>query len=95
MDAQEFSNMLRTDKRLIRLAHYNDDTCDGHGQAIIVDHDNNLAVMLESCNEETTKITRGAIVKFSRHSEAEPRIVGNPAYVSPVLVGGVKFGKSP
>jgi hypothetical protein len=95
MDAQEFVNSLRNSDRLIRLAHYTNEICDGHGRAIIVDRENKIAVMVESCNEDATKVTRGAIVRFEQHPEAEPRIVGEPAYVSPIIVGQVKLGKEP
>ena len=93
MDAQDFVNSLRNSDRLIRLAHYTGESCDGSAQALIVDAEKGIAVMLQSCNEELTLVTRGAIVRFERHPEGEPRIVGEAAYVSPIVVGGIKLGK--
>jgi hypothetical protein len=95
MDAQEFVNSIRNTNRLVRLAHYSEDKCDGRGNAIVVDPENSIAVIVDMGGiPEMTQIIPGAVVQFSRHPEAEPRIIGSPAYVSPTVVGGRKFGKS-
>ena len=92
MDAKEFVNRLKDPDRdrLVHLAHYDGEDCDGRGWALIVDAENSIAVMLGPCGQvRKTKVTRGAIVKFWRHPEGEPRIVGEPAYAVPINENGV------
>jgi hypothetical protein len=96
MDAQEFVNSIRNSDRLVTLAHYTDDKCDGRGHAFVLDAESAIAVILDfGGRPEMTEIIPGAIVQFSRHPEGDRRIVGRPAYVSPTSVGGRKFGTSP
>ncbi len=96
MDAQEFVNSIHNTNRLVRLAHYTEDKYNARGNTIVVDPENSIAVVVDMGGiPEITKIIPGAVVQFSRHPEAEPRIIGRPAYVSPTVVGGQKFGKSP
>jgi hypothetical protein len=89
MEAREFLDLLRDDQRILRLAHYANDECDGRGNAVILDEGNHIAVMLEDCGDPVaTLVKAGALVKYFEHREAEPRIVGSPAYVNPVILGG-------
>ena len=83
MDAKEFVNQARNQHDLISLSYFDDDEPLGKGEALIVDETNCIAVMLTECNEDETGIGPGAIVQFRRHPEAEPRIVGQPADLSP------------
>ena len=82
--------MLRDDNALLRLSHFDDDgKCDGRGEAVILDEEHSIAVMLGPCGDpNVTRIDAGAIVKFVRHPEAESKIVGTPAYGVPKTLGG-------
>ncbi|MFN3158743.1 MAG: hypothetical protein ACE37I_05480 [Rubinisphaera brasiliensis] len=82
MDAQEFVNLLRDDNSVLRLACFDDHgNCIGRGQGLVVDDDKQIAVMLTNCgNPQKTNIKPGAVVAFIEHPEAEPKIVGRPAY---------------
>jgi hypothetical protein len=92
MDAKEYLDLLRDDKAIIRLAHYDGENCDGRGEAVILDDHHSIAVMLQDCGDANqTLIKAGAIVKFLLHPEAEPKIVGTPAYSHPVILGGKKL----
>ncbi|MEZ6052550.1 MAG: hypothetical protein R3C02_14375 [Planctomycetaceae bacterium] len=92
MEAKEYLDLLRDEKDIIRLAHYADDRCDGRGNAVIIDTEHNIAVMMEDCGDpDATLIKAGALVQYIEHPEAEPKIVGSPAYVSPVVLGGRKL----
>jgi hypothetical protein len=89
MEAREYLNCANDERRIIRLAHYRGDACDGRGNALIVDSNSRIAVMLENCGDpDATLVKAGAIVSYVLHPEAEPKIVGTPAYVSPVILGG-------
>lgn len=95
LDAQEYVNQLRASDRLIRLAHYKEDKCDGRVLSVVVDQANSIAVALHECGDSReTFVGAGAFLKFAIHPEAEPRIIGEPAYAHPTMVGGRKFGKS-
>lgn len=64
-----------------------DGTCDGRGQGLIIDEDELIAIMVEDCGFPTvTGVPRGAIVRFSEHTEAQPKIVGEPAFIVPIYV---------
>jgi len=77
------------DQRMLRLAHYANDECDGRCNAVILDEGNHIAVMLEDCGDPVvTLVKAGALVKYFEHPEAEPRIVGSHAYVTPFILGG-------
>lgn len=92
MEAKEYLDLLRDENDIIRLAHYTDDKCDGRGHAVIIDPDHHIAVMMEDCGDaNVTLVKAGAVVKFIEHPEAEPKLVGTPAYVSPVVLGGRKL----
>lgn len=92
MEAKEYLDLLRDDKAIIRLAHYAGERCDGRGNAVIIDEEHQIAVMLEDCGfADETLVKAGAIVKYVTHPEAEPKIVGTPAYASPVVLGGQKL----
>jgi len=89
MEAKEYLDLLRDEKAIIRLAHYDGDYCDGRGEAVIIDKEHQIAVMLQDCDDpHRTRIKAGAIVKFITHPEAEPKIVGSPAYCHLVVLGG-------
>jgi len=89
MEAKEYLDLLKDDNAIIRLAHYDGERCDGRGNAVILDEEHQIAVMLENCGfPSATRIIAGAIVKFVKHPEAEPKIVGTPAYISPVVIDG-------
>ncbi len=79
MEAREYLDLLKDEKAIIRLAHYDGDICDGRGFAVVIDEDERIAVLLEDCG--SSGVRAGAIVAFITHPEAEPRIVGSPAYV--------------
>ena len=87
MDAREHLNILQDSNELIVLTHFDKNgKPDGQGKALIIDHDLRIAVMLSNCGQpEWTSIAAGAIVSFVTHPEAEPKIVGSPAYACPVL----------
>ena len=82
MDAQEYVDLLRDEKAVISLAHFNAaGECDGRGRGLIIDEDQCTAIMIEPCGSAIrSEINIGAIVAFVRHPEAEPKIVGRPAY---------------
>ncbi len=79
MDARKYYDLLDDD--LIWLAHYDgDDEFDGHGPAVIINHEHCIAVMLRPCGDlNDTGVGAGAIVKFLRRPGADPKIVGEPA----------------
>jgi len=82
MEPREFLDLLRDDQQILCLAHYANDECDGRGNAVILDEENHIAVMLQDCGDPVATLVRaGALVKYFEHPEAEPRIVGRPAYV--------------
>lgn len=92
MEAKEYLDLLRDENAIVRLAHYDGERCDGRADAVIIDEDHQIAVMLANCGDpNVTKVAGGAIVKFIRHPEAEPKIVGSPAYAHPVVLGGIKL----
>lgn len=92
MDAKEYLDLLRDDASILRLAYYNGEVCDGRGLAVIIDEDHNIAVMLEDCGDaEVTMVKSGAIIKFLTHPETEPKIVGTPAYATPVVLNGQRL----
>lgn len=91
MEAKEYLDLLRGKNLIIRLAHYTNDKCDGRGNALILDKQHRIAVMVEDRGEpNNTLIKAGALVQYIEHPEAEAKIVGSPAYVSPVSLGGHK-----
>lgn len=82
MEAREFLDAAEDAGLILRLAHYIGSECVGRGPALVVDHEGNIAVMLENCgNPSVTGIRAGDIVGFFPHPEAEPRIAGSPASV--------------
>ena len=92
MEAKEYLDFLRDENAILPLAHYDGDRCDGRGDALIINEEHQIAVMLKDCGDpDTTLVKSGAIVKFVRHPEAEPKIVGSPAYVHVVVLGGKKI----
>lgn len=92
MEAKEYLDRLRDKKAIIHLAHYDGDRCDGRGKAFVIDEEHQIAVMLQDCGDpDETLIKAGAVVKFILHQEAEPKIVGSPAYTHPVVLGGKKL----
>lgn len=92
MEAKEFLDLLRDDGDIIRLASYDGERCNGRGHAVIFSDEERIAVMLEDCGDaNTTLVKAGALVQFVIHPEAEPKIVGTPAYISPVMLSGRKF----
>lgn len=92
MEAKEYLDLLRDDGAVLRLAHFDGEYCDGRGNAAVIDEEHSIAVMLQDCGDtDRTLVKAGAIVKFSKHPEAEPRIIGTPAYSHPVVLAGVKY----
>jgi hypothetical protein len=68
----------------VHLAAYNGTACVGRGHALVLDPDNRIAVMLESCGDPADSgYAAGDIVGFFLHPEAEARITGSPARVRP------------
>jgi hypothetical protein len=89
VESKEYVDLLRGEKAIICLAHFAGEECDGRGDALIIDEGRQIAVMLQDCGDpNVTLIKAGAIVKFIRHSEAESKIVGSPAYSRPVVLAG-------
>ena len=92
MEAKEYLDLLRDEKAVLRLAHYEGDHCNGRGDAVVIDEEHQIAVMIQDCGDpDETLIKAGAIVKFIKHPEAEPKIVGSPGYAHPVVLGGKKL----
>ena len=84
MEAKEYLDLLKDEKAILCLAHYSGDACDGRGQAVIVDEEHQIAVMLEDCGfPEETGIRAGYLVKYVLDPEGEPKIVGTPATIRP------------
>ena len=82
MEAREFLDAARDAGLILRLAAYNGKECVGRGQALVLDQENRIAVMLENCGDSTDSgITAGDIVGYFLHPEAEARITGSPARV--------------
>lgn len=89
MEAKEYLDLLRDENTILRLTHYSGEDPDGSGDAVVIDEEHQIAVMLQDCGDpDETFVKAGAIVKFIRHPEAEPKIVGSPAYARPVILGG-------
>lgn len=82
MEAKEYLDLLVDEKVILRLAHYNGERCDGRGHAVVISEDHQIAVMLEDCGSDSG-IRTGDFVKYIRHPEAEPKIVGSPARIGP------------
>jgi hypothetical protein len=83
MDAREIVDELRDSGEIFEIEHFNaDGECDGRGTALLIDEENQIAVMVSPCHPEMTGVDTGAFVSFSKHPEAPPRIVGSPAYSS-------------
>ena len=92
MEAKEYLDLLKDKKAILRLAHYSGDACDGRGRAVIINEEHRVAIMVEDCgNPDRTGIKAGAVVNFILHPEAEPKLVGSPAYASPVILGGTRM----
>ena len=93
MEAKEFLDLLRDDGDIIWAACYDaNGNCIGRGTAAVFDREHKIAIMLGDCGTpEITKIKAGAFVKFSAHPEAEPRIIGTPAYGVPTVIGGTRM----
>ncbi len=84
MEAKEYLDLLKDGSAILRLAHYSGDVCDGRGQGLIIDEEQQIAVMLEDCGfPKDTGIRAGCLVKYVLHPEGEPKIVGSPATVRP------------
>lgn len=85
MDAQQYVDHLRSQGEVLRLASFDEHGwCNGRGLAVVIDRGESMAMMLENCGRVSqTHITSGAIVKFQSKPDAEPRIVGPPAYPHP------------
>jgi hypothetical protein len=79
MEAKEYLDLLKDEKAIIRLAHFEQDKCDGRGYAVILDETHQIAVMLEHCGDSSVRA--GNLVKYVIHPEAEPKIVGTPASI--------------
>ncbi len=79
MDAREYYDLLG--EEILWLAHYDDEgEPNGHGPAVIINHEHCMAVMLRPCGDlNDTDVGAGAIVKFIRRPGADPKIVGEPA----------------
>jgi len=80
MEAREYLDLLKDEKAILYLAYYEGDQCDGRSHAVILDEEDQIAVMLENCgNKKPPQILAGDFVKYVLHPEAEPKIVGTPA----------------
>jgi hypothetical protein len=95
MEAREFVDLLKDEKRIVRVAAYGtrlvngreEEQCIGRGHAVVIDERENIAILVEDCGTPyESGAARGAIVRFSSHPEAEPRIIGSPAYLSSIQV---------
>lgn len=82
MEAREFLGAARDAALVRRLSVYSGSEFVGRGQALILDKDNRIAVMLENCGDPVdSRVTAGDIVGYFLHPEAEARITGSPASV--------------
>ena len=91
MEAREWFDKARDGGNIIRLNRFADVSgaakSVGRVEALILDHDESIAVLLRSCSglSRHEEWPGGTIVQFARHPEGEPRIVGRPANIDPNL----------
>jgi hypothetical protein len=84
LEARDYLNHLKGDGQILRLARYQGSECVGRGQALILNEDDRIAVMLEDCADPAdTGIRAGDLVNYLTHPEAEPKLVGSPASIRP------------
>ena len=84
MEAREFLDAARDAGLVLRLAAYSGTECVGRGQALVLNQENRIAVMLEHCGDPIRSgFAAGDIVCYFLHPEAEPRIIGSPARIRP------------
>ena len=83
MDAGEYLNFARGHGQIIRVAIFEGEEIVGRREALIVDRDKQIAVVLEGWNKNSKELVAGAVVKYYRHPEApdgEFKVSGTPAY---------------
>ncbi len=82
LEAREYLNYLRSANQILRLARFQGKECVCHGDALILNERDGIAVMLEDCGcPKESGIRAGNLVNYVTHPEAEPKIVGSPASV--------------
>ena len=81
-EAKDYVNYLKAEGAIIRLAAYDGENCIGRGEALVINPDHRVAVMLMECGSRSG-IKAGDFVNYVQHPEAptEPRIVGTPGRV--------------
>jgi hypothetical protein len=82
MDAKEFLDLLKDDGDVIPIHYYQDGISNGFGYAVVIDHEESIAVFVTDCGDiRTTRCPRGTFVKFATHPEVPwAKVVGSPAY---------------
>ncbi len=82
LEARDYLNHLQAGGRILFLARFREDECIGRGRALILNDEDRVAVMLEPCGEpKNSGVDAGDLVNYTVHTEAEPKIVGNPASI--------------
>lgn len=80
LEARDYLNYLKSNGRIIRMARFNGDKSVGTGDALILNDEDHIAIMLTNCGDPSdTGIRAGDLVNFVGHPEAITKIVGSPA----------------
>jgi hypothetical protein len=79
MDPNEYFKSLKMHNRILKLSHFSGDECNGRGQALILDEQHHIAVMLEDCGG--SGVRAGNLVEYSIHPGGEPKVIGSPANI--------------
>jgi hypothetical protein len=83
-EARDYLNRLKDENCILRLVHFIGEYPDGRGQALVLNDEDRVAVMLEDCGDPTVSgIRAGDLVNYVTHPEGEPKIVGTPATIRP------------
>ncbi len=83
LEARDYLNHLQAAGQILLLARYREAECVGRGRALILNHQDRVAVMLENCGEpKDSGVRAGHLVNYIEHPEAEPTIAGSPASIN-------------
>ena len=83
LEARDYVNHLQAAGQILRLAGFREGECVGRGRALILNHEDRVAVMLEDCGDPAESSVRaGNSVNYIVHPDGEPKIVGSPASIN-------------